>query len=75
MYMQKAIAHLTDEEFALYADAIILDSLDRLPNKILCHVMECTCCKKELMDLLNLVEAPKSHTRPETHPFFGQTTV
>ena len=73
--MQKATAHLTDEEFALYADAIIFNSLDRLPEKILYHVMECISCKKELIDLLNLVEPQKSHTRPETHPFFGQTTV
>ena len=75
MYMRKAYAHLTDEEFALYVDAIILNSLDRLPNEILCHMMECARCKEELMELLNLVEAQKSHTRPETHPFFGQTTV
>jgi hypothetical protein len=59
----------------LYSDAIIFSSLDRLPDKILYHVMECISCKKELMDLLNLVEAQKSHTRPETHPFFGQMTV
>jgi hypothetical protein len=69
--MRKTTTHLTDEEFALYADAIIFSSLDRLPDKILYHVMECISCKKELMGLLNLVEAQKSRTRPETHPFFG----
>jgi hypothetical protein len=38
-------------------------------------MMECARCKEELMELLNLVEAQESHTRPATHPFFGQTTV
>ena len=55
--MRKATAHLTDEEFALYADAIILNSSDRLPNKILRHVMECNRCKKKLMELLNLIQS------------------
>jgi len=73
--MQKATAHLTDEEFALYTDAIILNSSYRLPSQILYHVMECTRCKKELMDLLTLVEAQESDTRRETHPFFGRTIV
>ena len=75
MYMRKTTTHLTDEEFALYADAIIFSSLDRLPDKILYHVMECISCKKEVIDLLNLVEAQESPTRPAMHPFFGQTTV
>ena len=74
-YMRKASAHLTDEEFALYTDAIILNSLDRLPNEILCHVMECIRCKKELLELLNLVDAQESYTIPDPHPYFGQTTV
>jgi hypothetical protein len=73
--MRKATAHLTDEEFALYADAIILNSSDRLPNKILRHVMECNRCKKELMELLNLIEEQESHTSQKTHPFFGHTIV
>jgi hypothetical protein len=73
--MRKANAHLTDEEFALYTDAIILSSVNRLPNEILCHVMECTYCKKELMELQNLIEEQESHTHPETHPFFGRTIV
>jgi hypothetical protein len=70
--MQKDTAHLTDEEVALYADAIICNSLDRLPNTILFHVMECFRCKKELMELLTLVEAEKSPILPQTHPFFGK---
>ncbi len=74
-YMQKSTAHLTDEEFALYADAIMLNASYRLPSQILRHVMECTCCKKELMELLTLVEAQESDTRQETHPFFGRTIV
>jgi len=71
--MQKDTAHLTDAEVALYADAIIFNSLDRLPDKILFHVMECLRCKRELMELSALVEAEELRTFREPHPFFGRT--
>ncbi len=60
MFMRNVTAHLTDEELALYADAITLGSLDRLPDEILHHVMDCTRCKMELMELLNLCEEEES---------------
>jgi hypothetical protein len=65
--MRKRSAHLTDEEFALYTDAIVLNSLDRLPTEILNHVMECTRCKKELLELIDLAGAHEPNSRPETH--------
>ncbi|MGA7161467.1 MAG: hypothetical protein WBZ48_10725 [Bacteroidota bacterium] len=58
--MRNVTAHLTEAEFALYTDAIILNTLDRLPDAIQDHVMECTDCKKELMELLNVYEAEKA---------------
>ena len=60
MIMRNAASHLTEVEFALFTDAIILNTINRLPDDILHHVMECTGCKKELMELLNVYESEKA---------------
>lgn len=71
--MRRATTHLADEELALYVDAIVLSLQDQLPKEILHHVMKCTGCKKELMELLDLMEGQDPRICSETHPFFGQT--
>lgn len=69
--MKSATAHLSDEEFALYTDAIVLNCQSQVPKAIQYHVTECLECKKELLELQWLLEIQKSLFFLEPHPFFS----
>ncbi|HTR82130.1 MAG TPA: hypothetical protein VMM58_10920 [Bacteroidota bacterium] len=72
MNAQENIRHLTDEELALYGDAIVLEMQDRLPPTILIHVMECEHCKKELMGLFDVIEGQEPYVDGDRHPVLGR---
>ncbi len=63
--------HLTEEEIALYVDAIEAWKQDQLPAEILAHVEECLECKIEVVELLKLIEAQEPNIKPESHPYLG----
>jgi hypothetical protein len=63
--------HLTDEEMALYVDAMRLERTRELPGRIEHHVSGCEHCKKEMLSLLELTdELP--YNREEPHPYFDR---
>ena len=66
--------HLTEEEFALYVDAIFLDLVDMLDDPIKHHVMECYSCKRELLEIKDLLEEEKTVINTKEHPFFTRKT-
>lgn len=41
--------HLTEEEIALYVDALVLDNQDELPEEVQEHVAECFERKVEII--------------------------
>ena len=63
--------HPTEEELALYVEALALDVQEQLPVEILEHVQECIHCKAELIELAELVNAQEPYICLETHPCFG----
>jgi hypothetical protein len=64
--------HLTEVELALYVDAIVLDAQVKLPEDILDHVADCTECKVELIELLELIDAEERCIDLRRHPYFGK---
>ncbi|HTY12248.1 MAG TPA: hypothetical protein VMF88_14400 [Bacteroidota bacterium] len=66
--------HLTEEEFALYVEAIFLDLVDMLEEPIRHHVMECSSCKRELMEIKDVLEGEKTVSDAKEHPFFARKT-
>lgn len=54
MYVE---THLSEEEIAVYIDALVLDVQDHLPEEMKEHVVECLECKVEVMEVLRLIEA------------------
>jgi hypothetical protein len=71
--MQRSKEHLTEEELALYVDAIFLDRADMVEDRIRDHVMQCHRCKKELLEIRDLTEGDKEAGQMKEHPFFGRT--
>lgn len=68
------IRHLDEQEISLYADALTLDSVDRLPLRILDHAADCRHCKQEVLQLYRVVR--RLEKRPVgTHPFFNTSRV
>jgi len=47
--------HLTEMEIAQYVDALVAEKQDQLPKGILEHVEECLECKKEVIEILDLI--------------------
>ena len=53
MHMER---QLTEEEIALYVDALELKKLEGLPEAIVDHVQECLECKMEIVEVWELIE-------------------
>lgn len=53
--------HLTDEEIALYVEALELKKQERLSEAILDHVQECLECKMEIVEVWELIEEQEVH--------------
>ena len=70
--MRTLTKHLTEEEAALYVEAMCLDRLDMLENSIRHHVMECTYCKQELVEIKEMLEEGGMMKLPKNHPYFGR---
>ena len=49
--------HLTEQEIALYVDALVLDQQNQLPEEIREHVKKCFGCKVEVMEVGELVDS------------------
>jgi hypothetical protein len=66
--------HLTDESVALYADAIILDKVEILPEEILDHTENCSFCKKVVFSVYE-INKTKNKEYENNHPFFNQASA
>jgi len=49
------VDHLTEEEFAQYLDAITANIQEQLAGKILDHMADCVSCKRELLEMIDLL--------------------
>ncbi len=63
--------HLSEEGIALYVDALRLDTLDELPERLAAHVAECPSCKGEALDVYE-VTAGQTPVDTALHPYFGR---
>ena len=52
--------HLSEEQLALYVDALVFDKQGQLPEEFLGHVEECLECKISIMTVLDLIETIRS---------------
>ena len=63
--------HLSEEQIALYVDALELDRVSELPQMILDHVQDCFTCKEDIMEVASLVP-PETWKRKRPHPYFDR---
>jgi hypothetical protein len=64
--------HLSDEDIALYADALYFDKTREVPSHIRQHMKTCSRCATETFELYKILK----QTRPsknQKHPFFAGT--
>ena len=57
--------HLNEEGVSLYSDASIKNKLDKLPPKLLEHVEDCLMCKKEIIELYDIVNEIDKIEKPK----------
>jgi hypothetical protein len=62
--------HISEQEICLYVDALKLERTERLPQKLVDHVSSCMECKKEIMQLYDILRNEDYH-RAGDHPFLG----
>jgi hypothetical protein len=62
-------SHLSQEDIALYVDAIKLDRSDQMQKELRSHVADCEHCKMEITELCSLLEE-QEYSREELHPYF-----
>lgn len=67
--------HLNTAGKALYADAMVLESVDFLPASMVEHVEKCQFCRLAVIDASIVAEEGMSVASLKTHPFFGQTVL
>ncbi len=60
-------AHLSEEELAIYVDALKLNKVDSLPDAVLRHVSDCTECKSEIVEVSSLID--EEYRRIDTRPY------
>ena len=63
--------HLTDISVSLYADAVKLGLINRLPKDIYDHVNSCLHCSDSVNHLLRFLE-DEDYSHLTQHPFFGE---
>ncbi len=63
--------HLNASSVSLYVDAIKLNLIDRLPEEIYQHALECLSCSAEILQLESLLEG-EDYSQMSDHPFFGK---
>jgi hypothetical protein len=64
--------HLTEEDTALYVDALKLDRVHELPADIRSHVQACDRCKADVLALHEMMPNEMYHTGMK-HPYFDTT--
>ena len=64
--------HLDENHIALYVDALILDKVEKLPIPVLEHVEDCMDCKKDIIELFEILQSSKK-IESQKHPYFDRT--
>ena len=62
--------HISEEEICLYVDALKLEKTDRLPQNLVDHVSTCMDCKREIMQLYDVLRNEDYH-RAGDHPLLN----
>lgn len=63
--------HITDQDICLYVDALKLRKTEQLPSDIVAHVADCVECKKQIMQLYDVLK-DEDYREIQSHPTFGQ---
>jgi hypothetical protein len=59
--------HLSEQEISLYVDALKLNRTEQLAHNLVDHVAACLECKREIMQLHDVLREVK-YDRAEEHP-------
>ena len=51
--------HLNEESVSLYVDALMTDNIDIIPEQIIEHVEHCARCKKEIIEVIDIMKEAK----------------
>ncbi|MFC1733076.1 hypothetical protein ACFL6I_22485 [candidate division KSB1 bacterium] len=54
--------HINEEALSLYVDALMLDNIEIIPEQVIAHVENCTRCKKEIIEVIDMMKEAKTHT-------------
>ncbi len=63
----KQAIHLSDEQIALYVDALRLNKVDQLPSDLLAHIDDCKSCHRTALDLYSMLDE-KGYEGIGAHP-------
>lgn len=63
----KTTKHLTDEQIALYVDALKLHRVELLCKKIKTHAQKCPKCAPKVLELFEIL-LPVHYNKNEKHP-------
>ena len=72
IYNQTLKRHLTDEEIAIWVDAIAEDRVEKLPERIASHVEECMICKEKIIEISQSIVLSRSSETEEADKIFSQ---
>lgn len=66
--------HLNLENKALYSEALVFDKVEKLPHAVRQHVEECIECKKDIIELFEILRKEKTITKGH-HPYLIEKKV
>jgi hypothetical protein len=72
IHNHKPVRHLTDEEFALWVDAVSEDHPEKLPEWINAHVEECLECKEKIIEISQSVKVSQTSETEDADRIFRQ---
>jgi len=58
----KKSGHINEETISVYVDALMLDNIEIIPEQVIAHVENCARCKKEIIEVIDIMKEAKSHT-------------